>query len=95
MEALFRGLEHTLHNHPGNAIILQGVDNDLFQTGFQDDPFRLLGFPKIYLAPGGEAGIVAREDLGGVGFGSGSGRRALATAHGALSEGPRIADARE
>jgi hypothetical protein len=66
MESLFFGLEHTLHAHPGNAIILQGVDNDLFQTGFQDDPFRLLGFPKIYLAPGGEAGIVAREDLGGV-----------------------------
>jgi hypothetical protein len=66
MESLFFGVQNALHVHPGNAMILQGVDNDLFQTGFQDDPFRLLGFPKIYLAPGGEAGIVARQDLGGV-----------------------------
>ena len=66
MEALFFGVQNTLHAHPRNAIILKGVDNDLFQTGFQDDPFRLLGFPKVYLVPGGEAGIVARQDLGGV-----------------------------
>jgi len=66
MEALFFGIEDSLRAHPGSALILHGVDNDLFQTGFQDEPFRLLGFPKVYFAPGGEAGIVAREDLGGV-----------------------------
>ena len=66
METLFFGLQDALRAHPGSALILHGVDNDLFQTGFQDEPFRLLGFPKVYFAPGGEAGIVAREDLGGV-----------------------------
>jgi hypothetical protein len=66
METLFFGIEDSLRAHPGSALILHGVDNDLFQTGFQDEPFRLLGFPKVYFAPGGEAGIVAREDLGGV-----------------------------
>jgi hypothetical protein len=66
MEALFFGIEDSLRAHPGSALILHGVDNDLFQTGFQDEPFRLLGFPKVYFAPGGEAGIIAREDLGGV-----------------------------
>ncbi len=66
METLFVGIQDALRAHPGSALILHGVDNDLFQTGFQDEPFRLLGFPKVYLAPGGEAGIDAREDLGGV-----------------------------
>lgn len=66
MESLFFAVQNTLRAHPGSTLILHGVDNDLFQTGFQDDPFRLLGFPKIYLAPGGESGIVARQDLGGV-----------------------------
>jgi hypothetical protein len=66
METLFFGSENALRVHPGSALILHGVDNDLFQTGFQDGPFRLLGFPKVYLAPGGEAGIEARQDLGGI-----------------------------
>jgi hypothetical protein len=66
METVFFGLEDALRAHPGSILILHGVDNELFQTGFQDGPFRLLGFPKVYLAPGGEAGIDAREDLGGI-----------------------------
>lgn len=66
METVFVGLEAALRAHPGSTLILHGVDNELFQTGFQDGPFRLLGFPKVYLAPGGEAGIDAREDLGGI-----------------------------
>jgi hypothetical protein len=66
METLFLGIQDALRAHPGSALILHGVDNDLFQTGFQDEPFRLLGFPKVYLAPGGEAGIDARPDLGGI-----------------------------
>lgn len=66
MQSVFFGVRDTLRAHPGSALILHGVDNELFQTGFQDEPFRLLGFPKIYLAPGTEKGIIAREDLGGV-----------------------------
>lgn len=51
--------------HPGSAVLLLGVDNPLFQSGFQDDPFRLIGV-RAYLAPGSEKTIQAREDLGGV-----------------------------
>jgi hypothetical protein len=78
IETAFFGIRDALRAHPGSALILHGVDNELFQAGFQDEPFRLLGFPKIYLAPGTEKGIVAREDLGGVGPFMISPRQALA-----------------
>jgi hypothetical protein len=45
--------------------MLAHVDNELFQSGFQDDPFRLVGINRVYLAPGTEKGIEARQDLGG------------------------------
>ena len=66
MRALVSGTQQAIRAHPGSAIILQGVDNELFQSGFQDDPFRLFGVQKIYFIPGGEKGIEARADLGGV-----------------------------
>jgi hypothetical protein len=66
MRAVVLGVQQAAHNHPGSAIILQGVDNELFQSGFQDDPFRLFGVDKLYFVPGGEKGIQARADLGGV-----------------------------
>jgi hypothetical protein len=66
MRALVSGTQQAIRAHPGSAIILQGVDNELFQSGFQDDPFRLFGVQKIYFVPGGEKGIQARADLGGV-----------------------------
>jgi hypothetical protein len=66
MRAVVLGTQQAARAHPGSAIILQGVDNELFQSGFQDDPFRLLGVQQIYFVPGGEKGIEARADLGGV-----------------------------
>jgi len=66
MRATVQGVQDAERAHPGSAIILQGVDNELFQSGFQDDPFRLFGVQKIYFVPGGEKGIQARADLGGV-----------------------------
>jgi hypothetical protein len=66
MRATVLGVQESARAHPGSAIILQGVDNELFQSGFQDDPFRLFGVQKIYFVPGGEKGIQARADLGGV-----------------------------
>jgi hypothetical protein len=61
MRALYRAVEQARR---GPALILAHVDNELFQSGFQDDPFRLLGI-RVYLAPGTEKGIEARQDLGG------------------------------
>ncbi len=49
--------------HPGRALLLAGVDNDLFWAGWADAPFRLYGVWDVYLAPGSEAAIRAPEDL--------------------------------
>ena len=53
--------------HPIRAPLScsQHVDNELFQSGFQDDPFRLVGISRVYLAPGTGKEIEARQDLGG------------------------------
>ena len=59
------GLENVERLHPGAAILLQGVDTDLFQTGFQDGAFRLFGIDRVYLT-GSTEHIHAREDLGGL-----------------------------
>ena len=63
MRVLYRTMEQI---RPGTALLLQHVDNELFQSGFQDDPFRLVGISRVYLAPGTEKGIEARQDLGGM-----------------------------
>jgi hypothetical protein len=55
-----------MRSYPASVLLLHGVDNELFQSGFQDDPFRLVGATRVYLTPGSEKGIVAREDLGGI-----------------------------
>jgi hypothetical protein len=65
LHVLVLGLQDEARAHPGFAFLLQGVDNELFQSGFQDDPFRLFGLDRVYLTPGTE-GIQARADLGGL-----------------------------
>jgi len=62
MRALYRAVEKL---RPGTVLMLAHVDNELFQSGFQDGPFRLVGINRVYLAPGTEKGIEARQDLGG------------------------------
>jgi hypothetical protein len=59
----FRGMQEAAFQHPGTMVIFKGVDNDLFQTGFQDNPFPLAGVSRGFLAPGTEKDIVARGDL--------------------------------
>lgn len=59
----FRGMQEAAFQHPGTMVIFKGVDNDLFQTGFQDNPFPLAGVSQGFLAPGTEKDIVARGDL--------------------------------
>ncbi len=66
MRLAFRGMEELGRQQPDAIVIFKGVDNDLFQTGFQDNPSRLAGLSQAFLAPGSEKGIVAREDLGGI-----------------------------
>ncbi len=54
------------HQHPGTAVLLAGVDSQLFGSGLQDDPFRLYGVRNVYLAPGDEDKLASRLDLGGL-----------------------------
>ncbi len=58
-------LEEQMRLHPGTAILFQGVDNDLFQSAFQDDPFQLFGLERVYLV-GSTEHLHARADLGGL-----------------------------
>ena len=64
MRSVVLGLEQATRAHPAPIAMLLGVDNDLFQSGFEDNPFRLFGV-RVYLA-GSTEGIVARPDLGGI-----------------------------
>jgi hypothetical protein len=66
MQALFRMVQHSLAAKPAQAILFQGLDNDLFQSGFEDRPFRLAGVDEVYLDLPSSKRLVAREDLGGL-----------------------------
>jgi hypothetical protein len=50
----------------GKRVVLAGVSDDLFDSGFQDGAFATMGIAQVWLAPGSEAGITARDDLGGL-----------------------------
>jgi hypothetical protein len=49
------GLKALPETETTKAILLDGVDNNLFRSGLSDDPFRLLGLSRVYLTPGSEA----------------------------------------
>lgn len=55
--------EHRIH--PDRMILLNGVDDELFATGFQDMPFAAFEINAVYLAPGSESVVHGREDLDG------------------------------
>jgi len=64
MRVLVRALEDTTAEHPGTALVLTGVSQDLYLAGFLADPFRLLGIHEVWLAPGQDQ-ILDRPDLEG------------------------------
>ena len=66
VRAMVLGLQPAARAHPDSSFFLSGIDDELFTLGVQDDPFRLIGLKQVYLVPGGEARIHAREDLGGI-----------------------------
>lgn len=61
---LVLGVERIRQLHPHKAILLSGVDSDLFWTAMVDEPFPLLGINDVYLTPGTENSIEAHPDLG-------------------------------
>lgn len=71
MRRLVRGIQRIALTHPeisgGNStLILKGVDQELFRSGFQHDPLRLLGVKTVRLTPGSENAIQAQDELGGI-----------------------------
>lgn len=61
---LVEGVAGARERHPGKAILLDGIDGELFWNGILDRPFRLIGIERIYLAPSSEDNIEAHPDLG-------------------------------
>ncbi len=53
--------------HPSQALLLSGVDTDIFWNAMLDRPFRLIGLNQVYLAPGSESTITAYPDRGSIG----------------------------
>jgi hypothetical protein len=63
VEDLVLGVEEIRQAAPGKIILLDGIDTDLFWSGVADLPFRAMGIPGVYLAPGSEARIQAAPEL--------------------------------
>jgi hypothetical protein len=55
---LIRNLQAGTVRGPGKTILLKGIPSEVFVSGFNtgvnDDPFRLVGLPPVFLAPGSE-----------------------------------------
>ncbi|HEV8145668.1 MAG TPA: hypothetical protein VGP79_04780 [Bryobacteraceae bacterium] len=66
MQSVLTTMRDSLRGHPDSIVVIRGVDNDLFHSGFQDEPFRLVGAKQVFLFPGTEARIQARAELGGI-----------------------------
>jgi hypothetical protein len=66
MKKLVLGLQADRSDYTGKTVLLSGVDNDLFWSGFFDDPFRLIGIRRIYLTPGSEKAIDPHPEWGGI-----------------------------
>jgi hypothetical protein len=66
MKYIALGLKALPHLDANKAILIDGVDNDLFWSGISDDPFRLIGISRIYVTPGSEAFIDPHQEWGGI-----------------------------
>ena len=66
MKYIALGLQALPNLDASKAILIDGIDNDMFWSGFSDDPFRLLGISRIYVTPGSEAFIDPHLEWGGI-----------------------------
>ena len=51
LEALLERADDIHRGRPGSALLLDGVDWNLYAIGFDDAPFRLYGIDDVYLVP--------------------------------------------
>ena len=66
MKRIMQGLEADRSAIEGKEILFSGVTNDIFWSGFDDDPFRLIGIHRVYLTPGSETAIDPHPEWGGI-----------------------------
>lgn len=66
MKCILLGLKALPAAETSQAILIDGVDNELFWSGISDDPFRQLGISRVYLTPGSEALINPHPEWGGI-----------------------------
>ena len=66
VERMVLGVARGHQLHPDKAIVLDGVDSQLFWAGIFHHPFRLYGVANVYLTPGSEAHIEAHDATGQV-----------------------------
>jgi len=52
LRKVVEGVAAASASHPGDAIALEGVDEELYQTGFDSHPFLLVGAEKVWRVPG-------------------------------------------
>jgi hypothetical protein len=64
MKYLIQGLDSQEKLHAREIVLLGGIDNELFWTGFCDDPFRLIGIYHAYLVPASAKGIEPHPEWG-------------------------------
>jgi hypothetical protein len=50
MRTVVVGLRDAARAHRDTAFLLVGVDRDLYDAGFEDDPFRLIGLSRVFVA---------------------------------------------
>ena len=59
MHMVMEGVAAAVAAHPGDAIALEGVDDELYQTGFDGHPFLLVGAERVSRV----AGDISPDDL--------------------------------
>jgi hypothetical protein len=52
VEDLVAGVAEIRQSNPGKAILLDGMDDELFWSGMVNLPFHAIGIPEVFLAPG-------------------------------------------
>ena len=66
VKRLVLGVARAQELHPGKAILLAGVDTNLFESAVAHQPFRLFGARHVYLTPGSESAIESRPEFGDI-----------------------------
>ena len=61
---LVEGVARAHELHPGQTILLDGVDSELFYYAVGDRPFQLLGIDHVYMTPGSEKNIEKLPEMG-------------------------------